>query len=271
MRRRLRIMAGVYRQYWHVNVLTTLEYRENFLLWLAFTGVYHASSIVTLWIVLHRFPSLNGWTFADMAFLYGLWMLAHAIHNTFFHAVADVPDHVREGTFDRIMLRPLDGLFQVIATPGQVFPDELILAIIYVIGATIYGHVHVDAALVLLVPLVAIGGALIDLALDLIVATLSFWFVRVDALSFFVSQLEQEFTRYPIGIYAKGVRVLLAFVLPFAFMNYFPAVYFLNKSDDAFALPAWIGLLSPLVGLAFVAVAYAFWRFGLNRYQGSGS
>jgi ABC-2 type transport system permease protein len=271
MSSRARRMLGVYGQYWRINVLTTLEYRENFVLWSLFTLVYHGSSIAVLWIVLHAFPEMNGWDFRDMAFLYALWMLANALHNTFFHAVEDVPDHVREGSFDRVMVRPLDALFQVIATPGQVFPDELILASIYFVVATWYAHVHVGLAFVLLVPPIVIGGALIDLAINLIVATVAFWFVKVDALRWIVLQLEQEFTRYPIGIYSRGVRLVLTFVLPFAFMNYFPAAYFLNKTDGALQLPAFAGLLTPVVGCVFVAVAYAFWRFGLNRYQGAGS
>ena len=83
-------------------------------------------------------------------------------------------------------------------------------------------------------------------------------------------QLEQEFTRYPLSIYSRGVRLLLAFVFPFAFMNYFPASYFLHKTDNGLGLPPAVGLLTPLIGVAFVAVAYAFWRVGLNRYQGVG-
>ena len=46
--------------------------------------------------------------------------------------------------------------------------------------------------------------------------------------------LEQDFTRYPISIYTRGVRIVLTFVLPFAFMNYFPATYFLQKDRHGF-------------------------------------
>jgi hypothetical protein len=35
-------------------------------------------------------------------------------------------------------------------------------------------------------------------------------------------------------------------------------------------LPAGVGLLTPAIGLGFVAMAYVFWRFGLNRYSGVG-
>jgi ABC-2 type transport system permease protein len=263
-------MLSMYAEYWRINALTTLEYRENFILWTLFTFVYHGAAVGALYIVLHTFPSMNGWDFRDMAFLYGLWMLGHAVHDTLFSSVTEIPERIREGDFDRVLIRPLDALFQVIATPGQVFPDELLLGLIYFIGATLYAHVRIDAAFVVFVPLIVAGGALIDLAINLGIATVAFWFVRVDALRWIVLQLEQEFTRYPIGIYSRGVRLLLAFVVPFAFMNYFPATYFLGKSDTALSLPPAVGLLTPVIGVVFLGLAYAFWRIGLDRYQGVG-
>ena len=267
----LRRMWGVYGTYWRINILTTLEYRENFIMWMIFTLIYHGSAIAALWIVLNSFPSMNGWTFRDMAFLYGLWMVAHALHNTLFSTVSDIPEHIRDGEFDRLLVRPLDTLFQAIATPGQVFPDELVLGLVTFGVATWYAGVRVDAAFCVFVPLIVAGGALVDLALNLAIATVAFWFVRVDALHWIVMQLEQEFTRYPLTIYSRGVRLLLTFVFPFAFMNYFPARYFLHKGGGGgVGLPPEAGLFTPLIGVVFLALAYAFWRHGLNRYQGVG-
>jgi ABC-2 type transport system permease protein len=265
-----RRMWNVYRQYWRINVLTTLEYRENFLTWFAFLFVYHGAALAALWIVLDRFPSMQGWSFRDMAFLYALWMAAHALHNTLFSAVGDVPEHIRDGEFDRLLVRPLDTLFQTIATPGQIFPDELILAIMTLIAATIFSGARVDATFLVFVPLIVAGGALIDLGVNLAISTAAFWFVKVDALRWIFVQLEQEFTRYPIGIYSRGVRLILTIIVPVAFMNYFPAAYFLHKGENALALPPAVGLFTPLIGVAFVSIAYTFWRFGLNRYQGVG-
>jgi ABC-2 type transport system permease protein len=260
----------VYRRHWRVNILTALEYRENFILWAAFAVVYHGTAIAALYVVLGAFPSMNGWNFRDMAFLYALWMLAHALHDTLFFGVSNVPEYVRDGEFDRLLVRPLDTLFAVIAIPGHVFPDELILAVAYFCVATWYAGVHVDAAFVTFVPLVVLGGTMIELAINLAIATVSFWFVRVDALRWIVLQLESEFTRYPLGIYSRGVRLFLTFVFPFAFMNYFPAAYFLHKPGATLGLPPAIGLISPLVGTAFLAAAYGFWRVGLDRYKGAG-
>jgi ABC-2 type transport system permease protein len=83
--------------------------------------------------------------------------------------------------------------------------------------------------------------------------------------------LEQDFTRYPISIYTRGVRIVLTFVLPFAFMNYFPATFFLQKADTGLHFNPAVGLLTPAIGLAWLAAAYAFWLVGLRYYQGTGS
>ena len=131
--------------------------------------------------------------------------------------------------------------------------------------------VRVDLAFVAYVPLVAIGGALIDFGIQLAIATLAFWVIRIDTLRWVVMSLEQDFTRYPISIYTRAVRFFLAFVFPFAFMNYFPATYLLHKSEGALSLAPQVGLLMLLVGLLCFGVAYAFWSAGLNHYQGTGS
>jgi ABC-2 type transport system permease protein len=261
----------VYLQYWRINILTLLEYRANFVMWFVFTIVYHGIALAALYITMRQFPSMNGWNFRQMFFLYALWMSAHELHNTFFFTVVSVPEYVREGRFDRFLVRPLDTLFQVLTVPQQIVPDGLVLGIATLAVATSAANVRVDWIFVVFVPLVIAGGALIDLGISLAVATLSFWFVRVDTLRWMVMSLEQDFTRYPISIYTRGVRIILTFVLPFAFMNYFPATYFLEKADTGLHFNPAVGLLTPAIGLAWLGASYAFWLFGLRHYQGTGS
>jgi ABC-2 type transport system permease protein len=248
-----------------------LEYRANFFMWFGFTIVYHGVALGALYVTMRQFPSMNGWDFREMFFLYALWMTGHELHNVLFFNVITVPDYVREGRFDRFLVRPQDTLFQVLTVPSQMSPDGLALAIVTLVVATRAAHVHVDWFFIAFVPLVVIGGSLIDLGVSLIVATVSFWFIRVDTLRWVVMMLEQDFTRYPISIYTRGVRIVMSFVFPFAFMNYFPATYFLQKAETGLHLNPAIGLLTPAIGLLWSGVAYAFWRSGLRQYQGTGS
>ncbi|HUY11522.1 MAG TPA: ABC-2 family transporter protein [Candidatus Dormibacteraeota bacterium] len=264
-------MIAAYIQYWRINLLTIVEYRADFFMWFGFTLVYHGVALAALAVTMSRFPSMNGWNLREMFFLYALWMTAHELHNALFFNVVVVPDYVQEGRFDRFFVRPLDTLFQVLTVPSRTFPDGLILGIITLSVASVVAGIHVTAWFVIATIAIVIGGAGIDLGISLFVATLSFWLIRVDTLRWVVMSLEQDFTRYPISIYTRGVRIVLAYILPFAFMNYFPASYLLDKHDTAFGLAPAVGLLTPAIGLLWSAAAYAFWSIGIRHYQGTGS
>ena len=261
-----------YAEYWRLNFLTLVEYKANFFIWLAFTVVYVGSSVTTLWVILSQFRSLNGWDLTQVFFLYALFYLAHTFSNTLFFSVGNVPYQIREGQFDRFLVRPLNPLYQVLTQPGQNWPDDLFVALIVFGFAQWLVHLHWSLASVALIAGAMTGGALIDFGIQLAIATLAFWVIRLDTLRWVVMSLENDFTRYPLSIYHRAVRIVLSYVLPFAFMNYFPATTLLHKtSDGGYAVNPAIGWLSPLVGLAWFLAAYAFWTRGVNRYQGTGS
>lgn len=262
---------GAYKEFWRLNFLTMVEYKANFVIWLVFTIVYHGVALAAIWIILTRFPSLNGWGRVDVFFLYALWMVGHTLNNTLFFTVGDIPYQVQEGRFDRFLVRPLDPLFQVVSQPGQIWPDEFVVALIVFAVAQAAVHLQWTPLTALLLVSAVAGGAIIDAAVQLAVATLSFWVIRLDALRWVVMSLENDFTRFPLTMYNRAVRVILGYVFPFAFMNYFPATVLLHKTADGAVFNPILGWFTPLVAAAWMIGAYAFWLAGLNRYQGTGS
>jgi viologen exporter family transport system permease protein len=260
-----------YKEVWRLNVLTLMEYKANFFIWFLFTIVYHGVALAAIWVILTKFPSLNGWTRTDVFFLYALWMVGHTLNNSLFFMVGDVPDAVREGRFDRMLVRPLDSLFQIIAQPGQNFPDDTFVAIVVFAIASVVVHLQWSPLVALLVLMTVLAAAVIDGAVQLVIATLSFWVVRLDALRWVVMSLENDFTRFPLTMYNRAVRIILGYVFPFAFMNYFPATVLLHKTADAAQFNPALGWMAPLVAAIWGAASLAFWRLGLNRYQGTGS
>lgn len=268
----VRTYVNAYIEYWRLNFKTLVEYKANFFIWLAFTIFLHGSAIATIWIIMNQFRSMNGWHWQEVFFLYALYMVGHTLNNTLFFTIGNVPYQIREGQFDRFLVRPLNPLFQVLSQPGQNWPDELVVAVVFLSFAQGLVHLHWNLATVALVSGAAVGGALIDFGLQMAIATLAFWVIRLDTLRWVVMSLESDFTRYPLSIYNKVVRVVLAYILPFAFMNYFPATTLLHKTvDGGYVINPAIGWLSPLVGLAWFLIAYAFWVRGVNHYQGTGS
>jgi ABC-2 type transport system permease protein len=62
----------------------------------------------------------------------------------------------------------------------------------------------------------------------------------------------------------------MTFVVPFAFVNYFPAQYILRK-DDMAQYPEVFMYLTPIIGIVLYVLAYAFWKYSLKYYKSSGN
>jgi ABC-2 type transport system permease protein len=71
-------------------------------------------------------------------------------------------------------------------------------------------------------------------------------------------------------IYGKWMRRLFGYLIPLAFVNYFPALYILGKSDPIGA-PSWFRFMSPVAALGSVVVATVIWRAAVRRYRSTGS
>ncbi len=80
----------------------------------------------------------------------------------------------------------------------------------------------------------------------------------------------QTMTSYPMHIYQDWLRSIFTFVIPMAFVNYYPALWLLGKPDPLGG-PPWLAFLSPFVCVAVLAVGVRMWSFGARRYQSTGS
>jgi ABC-2 type transport system permease protein len=79
-----------------------------------------------------------------------------------------------------------------------------------------------------------------------------------------------ELISYPMHIYPDWLRSVFTFILPAALLNYYPALYFLDKPDPL-GMPIFMRFLSPLAGLLVLLISLLFWRFGIRHYQSTGT
>ncbi len=76
--------------------------------------------------------------------------------------------------------------------------------------------------------------------------------------------------QYPLEMFRRGFRVLVTDLIPFAFLNYYPARWLLGKTIPG---DPWyfLSFLSPLVTLALLGIAGVVWQKGIRRYSSTGS
>jgi ABC-2 type transport system permease protein len=111
---------------------------------------------------------------------------------------------------------------------------------------------------------------LVFLAIFIAGAATAFWTPQTGELTNMFSFGGQFMTSYPMHIYQSWMRSVFTFVIPMAFVNFYPSLYLLGKPDPL-GLPSWMPFVSPLPAAAVLAGALAFWRLGVRRYQSTGS
>ena len=252
---------------------TIVQSKVDFLLGLFGFFFTQIAGIIFLYLVFEQIPDLQGWTLEQLIFIYGFAQIPRGIDHLFTDNIWLISWRmIINGDFDRYMLRPMNLLFQVISEKLQ--PDalgELLVGTILVVRAITKGVVVLDGMRILFFFLSIAAGALIYTAIKLIFASMAFW-VKMSGPFLQVAYNMADFAKYPTEIYAKGVRFIITWVLPFAFVAYLPAGYFLGK-EVFFGWLNGAGLIGMEWGIAvlFSLIGYVFFQKGTRIYESAGN
>jgi ABC-2 type transport system permease protein len=218
-------------------------------------------------VLFSKVPALQGWSFEQVLFIYGFSLLPLGLFNLISYNIYAFASHyIADGNLDRVMVRPVNPLAQVLCESFNISGlNEMVLGCGIMIWAGMAMGLQpgwLDGLVfVLLVP----SAALIYTAVFMILATVSFWHEDRLGLAPPVYNVIR-FARYPLTIYGRGVQIFLTFVLPFAWVAFLPAGWFIGGPDLK-----RIALLTPLVAIMAMGLLYMIWQAGLRRYASTGS
>jgi ABC-2 type transport system permease protein len=260
----------VYRALAGAALRTEAQYRANLALWILGGVAYQGVGFAFIWVIIRQFGTLAGWPLGEIAFLYGMRLTAHAIFAVPFAELFGIDYIIRQGQFDRYLVRPVNPFIQVITgrlrlqTLGDVAGGITLLAVaarLVPIAWTPTAVAYLIAALV--------GGALIEAGLQTIVCALAFRMFSVTSLRIFVDNILTTFGGYPLSILSAATRFGLTFIVPLAFIAYFPAAILLNRSSQL-AVPTVLAAAAPAAGAVLFTAALWFWHRQINHYTSSG-
>lgn len=262
-RRHARLFALYFSQY----AKARLEYRADFFASVLASFLGTAASFGFLLIVFSRVPAVRGWKFEEMVFLYGFSLVPLGLFNVLSWNLYLFADrYLIEGRFDRVLLRPVSSVFQVLFESFRLESlQETVTGLVAVIWASRRLGLHFAPWDVLLFVVWALCGAAIYLSIFIGLTATSFWIEDRIGISPPVFNLMQ-FGRYPLTIYDAWVRFALSFVIPFAFASFYPTVHFLDREE--FRTYFWA---VPAVAALTLSLALTLWRNGVARYHSTGS
>jgi len=223
--------------------------------------------IIFLYLIFEQIPDLNGWSFYQLVFIYGYAQIPRGIDHFFTNNLwIFTRKTVKEGLFDRYLLRPVNPLFQILIE--QCCPDgigEFLVGMVLVIYATAHLGIAITIGSVIWFTISIIFGALIYLSLKLLLATNAFFFMDAYQILYLGYNLS-DFVKYPLGIYNKPIRFTLSYIIPFGFTAFIPASFFLGTSTLYSTI-----ILEIIVAVIFFFIAYRYFCFGCNKYESAGN
>jgi ABC-2 type transport system permease protein len=260
----------VYRAVAGAGMRSQMQYRSSFLIQTTVDFLIVISDLAPVYLLATYFGSLKGWTFGELALLYGMVGTSWGVVEAGLRGFEGFAPVLVEGHLDRFLLRPRSVVLQVAAHEfavrklGRVAQALLVL----VIAA---GHLELDLAGWFWIVTGIAGGVLFFTGIVLLGAASLFWTLGQTAeLQNMLTYGGSATLVYPVSIYSKWFRRVVTYAIPMAFVNYFPALAALGRTAEA-GWPVWFPWLSPLVcGLVLVVARTAF-GFGLSRYESTGS
>jgi ABC-2 type transport system permease protein len=269
----MRANFTIYRNLLSIQIRSQLEYRISFIFDFIASVLYFSFWFLSLALIFQRFDNLGGWTLPEVAFLYGIVEIAFGLMDLIFSGFD--PSHfgqqVRLGTFDQILLRPVNIIIQVFASQFVLRRlGRIVQGFVIFIFAITTLEIQWTMGKVLYLPFILLGLVCFFGGLFVMGSTITFWTIQSIEIVNIFTYGGSEMMSYPMHIYQRWMRQFFTYIIPAIFLNYYPALYILDKADP-FNFPPIVRFISPFVGIGILLLAFRAWRFGIRHYQSTGT
>jgi ABC-2 type transport system permease protein len=220
-------------------------------------------------IMFASIDTLGGFGLREIALLYGATGIGIGIADTVIGSVERLGEFVRTGRLDQMLTKPVPLLVQVCSERftlrrlGRITQATVVL--LWAMPVVDWTPARVVVAIVMVV-----SSSALFFGLFVLFSCLQFWTTDASETANAFTYGGNTLTQYPLTIFPKGLTVALTFVLPIAFVNWYPCLFLLGRPDP-FGLPEWLQLCSPVAAAVVVTAALLAWRTGVRRYTSTGS
>src|ERR1043166_5111131 len=250
------------------SLIRELSFKANFLLWMIVEILWFCGQIGFFSIIFGNVDRIGDWTKWEVVLLIGTHqMIAQLFQAFFFVNVANIPELVRTGKLDSLLVLPIDSQFAV--STKQFGLDSVLNAIlgaIVVIVALTKLQITPSFPMVVLY-VVAIGfGVAVHYSIMLTLAAISFWIVRAQGLVYGYFNF-LHIARYPDVIFPRLFRFIFGWIIPVVIVANIPARLLIKPLGH----PGTLMLQLVLAGSITFFLSRVFWRFALRHYSSASS
>lgn len=269
--RNIKHYSSVYTKSLTMSIQRQMEYPSFLLGWFICNPLQFISGILVLYITVQNFGDIAGWSFNELAFLYGISAVSHGLAICLFIQTWYIGGYVINGMMDRFMLRPMNVYFQFsIDMFNLIGFTDLIPGMVILIYGCILVNIKFNIITVLVMLSMILSATMIRGAIYLIAGSVSLYSKSRSQLISITHSLLGNATRVPISIFPQWMQMIFTFILPIGFISFYPASSLLDRKDNVLNFePMWA--LCLLVAIALLYIGYKVFMTGLKRYESSGT
>jgi len=262
----LRKYLKVYKKFLHTSLASELEYKTNILIDLITAILSLLGSIFLLSIFFQSNTRIGGWEFEQALIIQGIYTILNGITNTWFNPnLTEIVKHIREGTLDFVLLKPIDSQFYI--SLKKINPSgflEIILGFCLLIYCIRINEINLTISFLTLTLITITCSISILYSLWFFISTTTIWFVKTwNAIEVLRSFL--YIGRFPLNSFSFSLRIFFSVFIPIAFITTIPSEVFLGLSQ------LWEILLEVFVATIFLITSRKFWLFALKFYSSASS
>ena len=262
----LRKYLKVYSKFLNTSLASELEYKTNIIIDLITAILSLIGSIFLLSIFFQNDNRIGGWEFEQALIIQGIYTILNGITNTWFNPnLTEIVKHIREGTLDFVLLKPIDSQFFI--SLKKINPSgflEIILGFCLLLYCIKINQINFNLRILSLFFITIICSISILYSLWFFISTTTIWFVK----TWNATEVLRSFLyigRFPLNSFSFSLRIFFSVFIPIAFITTIPSEIFLGLSQS------WKILLEISVALLFISTSRKFWLFALKFYSSASS
>lgn len=242
-----------------------LEYRVSFVVGFFSQFLIFFTYYFIIIALFTKFDNIKGFTLYEVLLTFSIIQFGFSVNEFLARGVDTFETLIIDGSLDRLLVRPRNILLQVLCSKADFVKISRILQAIVILFISLH-HLNIEFTFlkVCCLILMLISAVVIFFAVFLLMA--SFCFVTVQAL-----EVKNLFTdggkhvaQYPIGVFKKEIVMFFTFIIPYGFVNYYPLLYLLGKTENV------LYCFSPIIVLIYVIPAFIAFKYGLKKYTSAG-
>ncbi|MDY2913806.1 MAG: ABC-2 family transporter protein [Candidatus Enteromonas sp.] len=277
----------LYPHYLAMAVKSKLIYRLDAALGIIGFFFSNGATFLSLYLALSSIGGLGKWSFMHIIFLYGFLMIPMGIDHMLTDRLWNYGGWlIHNGELDRILMKPLNPLFQMCA---EFFQEggigEIVLGVAFIAISAPNISVTISFSSVMALIVGGFFSIFIYFAIKLGSMSVAFYTHRSISLMSALYNVK-DFGRYPGSIYHSSPKKvignvfynILLFLLPFGLVGYLPVSCILFPGDPIpflwFSIPPSSWLVAGIIAVVAIAhFSFAYWLFrrGIRRYGSAGS